>query len=163
MSNQGSRAFYNLINKIQEFLQQSPDVNTITYGDITQIDLSKQEIYPLAHIMVNNAILQAGVIQFSCTILCMDGVWNNKINPTDQTWNETLYGITNEIDVLNTQLKVVNLLNQSMLRYNLRSDLFELVGDGSCEPFHERFENDLAGWAYNFDVFVQNDINVCQT
>ena len=44
---------------------------------------------------------------------------------------------------------------------NLHSDLYQLDGSPNCEPFYERFENKLAGWACTFNVFIQNDINIC--
>tara|TARA_B000000477_G_scaffold6822_1_gene5508 strand:+ start:1642 stop:2136 length:495 start_codon:yes stop_codon:yes gene_type:complete len=163
MSNKGSEAFYRVTEKIKEFLLNSPDVKTVTYGDITQVDLNKQDMFPLSHIIVNNATLNAGVIQFNITVMSMDLVWQSKTNPSATDFDIMFYKLDNEQDVLNTQLKVVNLLNQSMLRKTLRGDNFELVGDsGNCEPFHERFENVLAGWAYTFDVFVENNIDTCQ-
>jgi|TARA_R100000455_G_C6273355_1_gene130915 hypothetical protein len=163
VSNQGSTAYFRLLNKLSEFLLNSPDVNTVTQGDITKINLQKQEMFPLCHIQVNNAQLRKGVIQFNVTVFAMDIIWQQKTNPKDTKFNNTLNTITNEIDIFNTQLKVVNLLNQSLTRFNLRTELFEMVGEGGqCEPFYERFENDLCGWAYTFDCFAQNNINVCQ-
>jgi len=44
---------------------------------------------------------------------------------------------------------------------NLHSDLYQLDGSPNCEPFYERFENRLGGWACTFDIFIQNDINIC--
>ena len=44
----------------------------------------------------------------------------------------------------------------------LGADKFELTGAASCEPFVDRFENKLAGWAYTFTAFVENDINICE-
>jgi hypothetical protein len=38
---------------------------------------------------------------------------------------------------------------------------YELVGDPTCEPFFDRFENILAGWATTFTVQILNDINAC--
>jgi hypothetical protein len=38
---------------------------------------------------------------------------------------------------------------------------YQLVGDPSCEPFFERFENQLAGWSCTMDIQVQNDIDIC--
>ena len=43
----------------------------------------------------------------------------------------------------------------------LYNDQYQLDGDATLEPFYERFENRLAGWAATFDVFVRNDIDIC--
>jgi hypothetical protein len=51
---QGIRGFYQLTETIKEQLLNDVNVNTVTTGDITEIDLSKQTIFPLSHIIVNN-------------------------------------------------------------------------------------------------------------
>ena len=140
------------------------DVNTVTQGDITQIDINKQEMFPLCHIQVNSVQLRRNVIQFNVTVFAMDILWQQKSDPSSTNFDNTINDIDNELDIFNTQLKVVNLLNSSLSRYTLRSELFEIVGEGGqCEPFYERFENDLCGWAYTFDCFVENNIDVCQS
>jgi hypothetical protein len=51
---QGIRGFYQLTETIKDQLLNDVNTNTVTTGDITEIDLSKQTIFPLAHIIVNN-------------------------------------------------------------------------------------------------------------
>jgi hypothetical protein len=36
-----------------------------------------------------------------------------------------------------------------------------MEGDATCEPFYERFENELVGWATTMDILIENDISVC--
>jgi len=31
----------------------------------------------------------------------------------------------------------------------------------SCQPFKERFENELAGWEAEVDITMINDISIC--
>jgi hypothetical protein len=155
-----SRAFYLATEKIRDFLLSLDNVNTVTFGDIREIDLNKQTIFPLAHVMVDSVALATGTMTFGITVLAMDVVHVNKGDVEDT--DNTFYGLDNEQDVLNSMLVVVNLLNQSLTRSNLRADKFELIGQGTCEPFTDRFENKLAGWAYTFTAFVENDINICE-
>jgi hypothetical protein len=158
----GSKAFYSATDRIKNFLLGLDSVNTVTYGDIREIDLNKQTIFPLAHVMVDNVQLASGTMTFQITVLAMDVVHVHKAIGSEADVDNTYYGTDNEQDVLNDQLAVVNLLNQSLSRSQLRTDKFELTGQGSCEPFTDRFENKLAGWAYTFSAFVQNDINICE-
>ena len=157
MSQTGIRGFYQLTETIKTQLLSDVNVNTVTTGDIFDIDLSKQSIFPLCHIIINNITTQEQVLLFNITVMAMDIVDESKTETTD-----IFRGNNNEQDVLNDQLAVVNLLNQSLSRSQLRTDKFELTGQGSCEPFTDRFENKLAGWAYTFSAFVQNDINICE-
>ncbi len=70
-------------------------------------------------------------------------------------------GNNNEQDILNTQLAVLNKLAQVLRGGTLFQDLYQLEGTTNLEPFYDRFENEMAGWAMTFDVIVNNDINIC--
>jgi hypothetical protein len=150
------QGFYNVTTTIKDELASDEFVNTVTTGDIFDVDLLKQTIFPLSHIIVNQATLQNNVWRFNLTILCMDIVDISKEETSD-----LFVGNDNEQDVLNTQLAVINRLVEVLRRGDLRSELYQLDGDVSCEPFTERFENNLAGWAATFDVLVPNTMTIC--
>jgi len=156
MSQQGIRGFYQITETIETQLLADVNVNTVTTGDIFDIDLSKQSIFPLAHIIVNSVTLQEQVISFNITVMAMDIVDESKDATTD-----IFRGNNNEQDVLNTQLAVLNKLVMVLRRGDLYSDKFQLEGDASLEPFYERFDNRLAGYAATMDVIIHNDITIC--
>ena len=138
---------YTIIEQIKKALIAEPFVNTVTEGDIFDVDLNKQTIFPLSHITINQATHQGNVISFNVTILMMDIV--NQKSDLDK------------VDIWNTQLLVGTRLMDRLNRGDLRTDFWELTGNPSFEPFTERFENDLAGWALTFDVLVRNDMTIC--
>ena len=131
-----------------------PDI--IQLGDITDIDLNKQTIFPLAHIIVNNVTTQEQVLSFNITIMAMDMINEYKDAETD-----IFVGNDNEQDVLNTQLAVLNRIIVLLRRGSLYTTKYQLDGDPSCEPFYERFENKLAGWAATMNILIENDISKC--
>ena len=147
--------YYNILTTIKEQLEQDDFVNTVTEGDIFEIDLSKQTIFPLSHVMVNNVTRESSVLRFNVTVMCMDIVDKSKEETTD-----IFRGNDNEQDVLNTQLAVVLRMLEIFDRgENVRT--FRIDGDPTIEPFTERFENYLAGWAVTFDVLIPNDMTIC--
>ena len=150
------QGFYNLSNKIRETLQLDAFVNTVTYGDIFEVDLNKQTIFPLSHITVNNTTVGSKTLTFNVSILAMDIVDISKEATTD-----IFVGNDNEQDVLNTQLALLTRIINILQRGDLYTELYQVQGDVSCEPFVDRFENKLAGWAATFDVIVQNDMTIC--
>tara|TARA_B100001175_G_scaffold179729_1_gene152639 strand:- start:9559 stop:10029 length:471 start_codon:yes stop_codon:yes gene_type:complete len=156
MSNQGIRGYYQITETIKTNLLTDPNVNTVTTGDITDIDLNKQTIFPLAHIIVNNVTAQEQALSFNITIMAMDIVDEDKDATTD-----IFVGNNDEQDVLNTQLAVLNKIIIQLRRGDLYTTKYQLDGDPSCEPFYERFENRLAGWAATMDILIENDINKC--
>lgn len=161
MSIAGPQAFYNTLNKIKEQLLADVNVNTVTTGDLTEVDLNKQTIFPLSHIIVNNAQLMGNTILFDFSVLAMDVVWQTKNVAAEGTIDTTFVGLDNEQDVLNTQLAVLNKLNEVIRRGEVFTDKFQLSGTPTCEPFYDNYENKLAGWTYTAQIIVQNDIDVC--
>ena len=156
MSAQGIRGFYQLTDTLKDNLLNDINCNTVTTGDITEIDLSKQTIFPLSHIVINSATPGESTISFNITIMSMDVVNIDKEKATD-----IFVGNDNEQDVLNSQLAVQTRLIALLGRGNLYTTKYQLVGEPSCEPFYERFENQLAGWACTMDIIIENDVSSC--
>jgi|TARA_B100001093_G_scaffold317312_1_gene302704 hypothetical protein len=156
MSNQGVRGFYQVTKTIKDSLLSDVNVNTVTTGDITKIDLSKQTIFPLSHLLVNNVIQEDQILRFNISVFCMDVVDVSKDETTD-----IFVGNNNEQDVLNTQLAVINKLIELLRRGTLHTNKYQLDGVVNCEPFYDRFENEVAGWAGTMDILIANDINIC--
>ncbi len=150
------KGFYQVTETIKNQLLSDVNVNNVTTGDITKIDLSKQTMFPLSHIIVNNVNNEDNVLRFSLSVLSMDIVDVSKEATVD-----IFRGNDNEQDILNTQLAVLNKLAQILRGGTLHQDLYQLDGTPNLEPFYDRFENELAGWAMTFDVLVNNDINIC--
>jgi len=150
------QGFYNITTKIKETLALDDFVNTVTYGDIFEIDLNKQDIFPLSHFIVNSATLNGSVWQFNMSLLCMDIVDESKEDVTDK-----FLGNDNEQDVLNTQMAVINRLLELLRRGDLHADLYQLEGSPTIEPFVDRFDNKLAGWTLTFDVLIPNGMTIC--
>jgi hypothetical protein len=155
MANTGARAFYILLETLKESLLQNSNVKTVTTGDISQIDLSKQTIYPLSHIIINSATNSGQVMSFNVTVLCMDKVNQLKTQQVDPFNNEA------EHTVLNTQLAVSNKLYKDLYSGQLRLDGYQVDDDASIEFFFDRFENILAGVAMTLTIQLNNDLNVC--
>ena len=150
--------FYDILNKLKYHFDNDELVNSVTQGDIFQVDLNKQTIFPLTHIMVNSSSLQSNTQTFNVSILAMDIVDISKSEVID-VFQEN----NNELDVLNTQHHVLNRCYQQMLHGNLWDLQFAVAGEPTLEPFTERFENLLAGWTMTFDVTIPNDMTICDT
>ena len=97
--NQGVRGYYQITDTLKTNLLADENVNTVTTGDIFDVDLSKQTIFPLAHIVINSVSIQEQVLLFNVTVMAMDVVDQSKDEVTD-----IFRGNNNEQDILNTQL-----------------------------------------------------------
>jgi hypothetical protein len=156
MANQGVRGFYRLTEAIKTELLEDKNINTVTTGDITEVNLNKQDIFPLGHIIINNVIDDEQVLRFNISILACDIVDQSKDLTVDR-----FTGNNNVQDILNTQLAVLNRLIQRLRMGQLHTDMYQLEGSPNITPFYDRFENQLAGWTATLDVVIYNDIYIC--
>jgi hypothetical protein len=150
------KGFYQVTETIKTQLLSDPNVTTVTTGDITSIDLSKQTIFPLSHIMIDSVTIRDNTLDFSLSILAIDLVDVSKEPVVD-----VFIGNNNEQDILNTQLAVLNKLAQVLGRGQLYQDLYQLEGDPVLSPKFDFIENQLAGWEMTLQISINNDISIC--
>lgn len=148
--------YYYIIDKLRTYLKATDFINTVTVGDLSWIDNAKQTIFPLSHIIVNSATPSEQSLSFNISILFMDIVDDSKSETVD-----IFEGNDNTHDVLNTQLELANKTFMDLIRGELYSDLVQINGVPTCEPFVDRFENSIAGWTLSFDVNVPNNMTTC--
>ena len=136
------KAFLKVTDTITTELQSHPFVNTVTWGDIFDVDLTKITKFPLAHYIVTQATFDDKVIKLSFNILCM------AINGE------------NEKEILAEQLSVLSRLFERLRRGDLWTDAYQLDGIPTPTPFRGRWENDLIGWECNFTIKVLNEMGI---
>ena len=148
---------YGLLDKIKDELRANHHMNSVSFGDITEVNLNKMDIFPLAHLNISNVVIDSQFMTFTLQILCADIVdYTKEVVTPDQ-----FYGVDNLQDVLNTQLQVINLIYSKLRRGSLRINKLQVDETISCQPFKERFENELAGWEAEIDIKMINDISIC--
>jgi hypothetical protein len=119
--------YYYLVNRLKTYLDATGFVNSVSIGDIYEVDLKKQTMFPLSHIIVNNATPSEQVLSFNISILFMDIVDDSKSEITN-----LFEGNDNTHDVLNTQCSIANRLYVDLIRGNLYSELVQV--DGTPSP-----------------------------
>ena len=148
--------YFNLIDKLKTHFDNDVLVNTVTQGNLFDVDLNKQDIFPMVHLIVNTASLESNVVRYNISILAMDIVDISK----DETISK-FDGNDNELYVLNTQLQVLTRCYELLLRGDLFTDAFQIDGNPTCEPFVDRFENKLGGWTMTCDILIPNRMTIC--
>ena len=147
-------SFYDTINAIKTYLQGNTSVNTVSFGDILKVDLSKQSLFPLANISVSDVTFAEHTMAFTVNVMALDVVYDSSENITSE--DNPFLGTNNLQDVLNTQLVVLNGLQSSLRRGELMQDKFVIDTDLSADYLEEQFDNLLAGWAMDITIEVPN-------
>jgi hypothetical protein len=143
-------SYFKILDTLRAQLQATNLISTITDGQISDIDLAKQTIFPLAHIIINSASIEGKMQRFNITVLAMD-ILDSKEK----------YDL--EPSIMNAMLPALNRVHDIMKRGDLNPDYIMMDGDATLEPFTDRFENKLAGWAMSFDVIMPSDMTICDT
>jgi len=149
------KEYYNLVDNIYNYLIGNNNINTVTTGDLLEVDLSKQTIFPLAHIIINDVTFSDHFMSFSINVIAMDVVDEDKDNKQDKE-NPHL-GLDNSHDILNTMLSVVNGLQSSLRRGGMNENNYEINDAPTATQFEDRFENLLTGWSLVLNVEIPNN------
>ena len=151
------REFYTAVDAVKDALRANNSINTVTFGDLSDIDLDKTTIFPLSHIFVERVRNEDNMLIFDFSVLVADIVdFSN-----EETEFDDFFGNDNLHDVLNTQLTVINGLITSLRRGDLYRTQYQLDNEHIAEPFKERFKNLLAGWEATISNRVKNNVTIC--
>ena len=148
---------YDILDVLRDELRSHPAVNTVSYGDITDLDLDKTTMFPLSHLLIDSASYGERTVTFSIKILCADIV---DYNQSESQFDE-FYGNDNLHDVMNTQFQVINSLIMKLRRGDLFKSNYQVTSTPSAEPFKESYGNVLAGWTTQVDIEIPNAIAIC--
>jgi hypothetical protein len=149
------KEYYNLIDNTYNYLIGNNNINTVTTGDILDVDLSKQSIFPLAHIIVNDVTFDEHFMTFSLNVIAMDIVDEDKKDK--QTESKPYIGLDNKHDILNSMLTVINGLQSSLRRGGMNNNNYEINDSPTATQFEDRFENLLSGWSMVVNIEIPND------
>ena len=141
-----------LYEVFEEAFNLEPQLNTITFGDIFEVDLAKNSIYPIMHVSTDTASYDTGSLTYSFQIIVMDLVNKDE---------------NNEHDVLSDMLEVIGNIISHIRNSALVSEVddfrntIRLQDSISCEPFTERFDNEVTGWTANISIEVEFNASAC--
>jgi hypothetical protein len=167
-----NKTFNNVIETLARLGEYHEQIQTVSVGDIYDVNLEKMELFPLLHINYVNVTTGDAELIYNFQIFIMDLV-SEKENW--QTYNAQ--GLTKLIDNKNNEQQVYNQTLEiatdfiGMLRHSSRQSL-EGVDDINApvyftqdqftiEPFSERFDNMLCGQVFQIGIVVMNDFETC--
>jgi hypothetical protein len=151
----GVEALYNIIDSLNEELSSNPFVNKVTVGRLTEIDLAKNTIFPLSHIMLNSIRHNENTLSFNLTLYNLDIVNISKEAEIG------IYGNDNTFYILSNQLYVINRLLSRLKQSTIYKDGWELEGTPDSDVIDKEMENMLTGYQTDFTINVPNDISKC--
>tara|TARA_R110000824_G_scaffold5226_7_gene24312 strand:+ start:234 stop:767 length:534 start_codon:yes stop_codon:yes gene_type:complete len=163
-----NKTYNNVINSLKNIGDLHHQIETVTTGDIFDINLEKMEKFVLMHINPVNVTTGDFGLTYNFQIFICDLV-SEKEDWTEATI-QSANNLSNEQEVLSETLQISvdiismlrHSLQQSMLGVNDVNDpLYFTEGQQTLEPFTERFDNLLTGWVFSIGILVANNFDAC--
>ena len=162
-----NKTYNNAINTLKELGAQHLQIATTTSGDIYDIDLEKNTLFPLLHINPVNVSTGQSQLTYNFQLFVMDAV-SQKDNWTEANL-QSANNLSNEQEVLSQCLQIcvdiIGMMRHSKWQGAGELDIDDPVyftdGEYTLDPFQERFDNLLAGWVFSIGIVVQNDFQTC--
>ena len=147
------KTYSNTLDTLVCLLESHKQIESVTTGDIWDIDLEKNTKYPLAHVNIGNVDLSMSQKTFNFQVFIMD------ISDED-----------NQQYVLNDTMQIMSdliaLLKHGENTYTYNAQAGEepryWVDDNfTFEPFTERFDNTLSGWICDINIIIESVLDSC--
>ena len=151
------KTYNNVIDTIKCVGEGHLQIKAVTTGDIWDIDLNKNTLFPLLHINIINVNASKGQLQHNFQLVVADIVEPNEA----ENEKEVL------IDTLSIIIYIVSILinGETLYHYNTANDAeqarYWTADDFTLEPFTERFDNTLAGWTLNLPIVIEFPYDTC--
>ena len=162
-----NKTYNNLVDTLKSLGTQHQQITTTTTGDIFDVDLSKNTLFPLMHINGVNVTTGPSTLTYNFQIFIMDLV-SEKSNWT-QANIQSATKLSNEQEVLSDTLQIctdiIGIFRhsqwQAQLSLDINAGVYFAEGEFTIEPFSERFDNELTGWVFPLSIIVENDFQTC--
>jgi hypothetical protein len=174
--------YNNVIDTLKCVALNNAFVHQVTTGDIYDIDLEKNTLFPLVHITPKDAKAGMQTMNYNFQIFVCDLVEPHLSNEQEvlsdclsicldlvaQYKNGTLlahntgagFDDANAIEYIGISPPTTTQFDGQHTTSNPRR-YWKADGDTTFTPFTERFENAVTGWVFDFGVLVQHIYSTC--
>ena len=148
-------SYYKVLRVFKNCFDVDEFINTVTEGDIDELDLANKNIFGLAHIIIDAGSESRNLTTWDVKLQCVDIVTTTGLVSTDKFISND-----NEQDVYNT---MHNVLRRAFLKFvRDTQDIGVIVDDNAGFTKIQDFENRIVGWELSLIVQVPDlDISIC--
>jgi len=167
-----NKSYNNVVNFLARLAEYHEQIESVSVGDIYDINLEKMQLFPLLHINPVNVTTGQSELLFNFQIFVMD-----LVSEKDNWQTFQAQGLTKLIDPKNNEQQVFNQTLDiatdfiGMLRHSKQQSLFGVndineaiyftEGEYTIEPFSERFDNLCCGQVFQVGIKVMYDFQTC--
>lgn len=146
--------YYQIITDIKTQLTAA-GFNTVTFGELDEVDIQRENIFPVAHIIPETAGIGRQPFTYQFTIVAFDLVIFPKGNLTDE--KDAFHGQDNTQDVFSD----IHYRLAKFAEYFKRNTHDYEIEEPDIDPFKERWESLVAGWTMGLNLSAKNYASIC--
>ncbi len=150
--------FYQATERLYDlFVEQG--FRTVTLDEEQDVDLKRQSLYPLAHIIPSSSSFNEKTNTFGFILIVLDLTDFNKKDLRDE--DLMFYGIDNRQDILHSLFEKLRAVCEDFARGDSFSENMQLTLPTGVDPFIADFENVLTGWTAQIQIEVPKNSSIC--
>tara|TARA_R110000782_G_scaffold263396_1_gene356036 strand:- start:149 stop:676 length:528 start_codon:yes stop_codon:yes gene_type:complete len=148
--NEKEMSYYKATELIKNTAQGTGLITTVTHGNFQDIDVKRQTLFPLLHVVPVNLVVTSSIVTYTYTLFFCDLPDFNKEDQYKMAapW----WGTDNTIDVLNQMSLAAQMFIDQLTRGVSVDNKFQVAVTNTGTFFTNKVENLLTG--------VQMDINI---
>jgi len=146
-------SLFALTDAIKNELDSNVLLNSVSYGDVDEIELLKTNRYPLAHVGISTGTISDATSTIEVSVIFIQQV--DDVKTQEDSFNDS------ELYAQNNMLAAATRLVQVLKRGDLYAQGFQLEDDATVDFFGDRFTDKVAGVTVDMSVTIKNQASVC--
>jgi len=146
-------SLFALTDAIKKELDSNVLLNSVSYGDVDEIELLKTNKYPLAHVGISTGTISDSTSTIEMSVIFIQQV--DDVKTQEDSFNDS------ELYAQNNMLAAATRLVQVLKRGDLYAQGFQLEDDATVDFFGDRFTDKVAGVTVDMTVTIKNSVSVC--
>ena len=146
-------SLFALTDAIKQELDSNVLLNSVSYGDVDEIELLKTNKYPLAHVGISTGTISDSTSTIEMSVIFIQQV--DDVKDQEDSFNDS------ELYAQNNMLAAATRLVQVLKRGDLYAQGFQLEDDATVDFFGDRFTDKVAGVTVDMTVTIKNSVSVC--
>ncbi len=146
-------SLFALTDAIKSELDSNVLLNSVSYGDVDEIELLKTNRYPLAHVGISTGTISDSTSTIEVSVIFIQQV--DEVKAQEDSFNDS------ELYAQNNMLAAATRLVQVLKRGDLYAQGFQLEDDATVDFFGDRFTDKVAGVTVDMSITIKNAASVC--
>ncbi len=147
-------SYYKATELIKSVAQGTTLITTVTHGSFQDIDVKRQTLFPLLHVVPVNFLNEGALVTYTFTLYFCDLIDFNKENQYKQ--KEPYWNTDNSIDVLNQMSMAAQMFIDQLRRGDTYDSKIRITETNTGSFFTNRVENLLTGVQIDVGITMPN-------